>query len=109
MTTRRCFQAILPERPGCEALKLVVAERDKGRWAALFIDPAIGQEASEPLADGLDASKRLAIKRAMVYRRESAQLNADEEVGRIEEYFRSLEWKACPNRPKGCAITAPCN
>ena len=100
MTTRRCFQAILPKRPGCEALKLVVSERDNGQWAALLIDPAIGQERSEPLADGLEASKRMAISRAMAYRRESAQLSAAEEVGRIEEYFRLLEWKGRPDRAK---------
>jgi hypothetical protein len=95
MTTRQDFQTILPVCPGCEALKLVVSERDQGQWAALLI----GQERSEPLADGLDSAKRLAIKRAMVHRRESAQLNADELVGRIEEYFRSLEWRPC-QRPK---------
>jgi hypothetical protein len=99
MTTRQCFQTILPVCPGCEALKLVVSERDQGQWAALLIDPAIGQEASEPLADGLDSAKRLAIKRAMVHRRESALLNADEEVGRIEGYFGLLEWRPC-QRPK---------
>jgi hypothetical protein len=79
---------------------LVVSERDKGQWAALLIDPAIGQEASELLTDGLEAAKRLAIGRAMVHRCESVPLNPDEQIGQIEEYFRLLKWKACLDRPK---------
>src|ERR1039458_5357701 len=84
MTTRRDFQATLPRCPGCEELKLVVSERDQGQWASLLVDPAIGQEASELLASGFDDAKRLAIRRAMAYRHESAQLDANEETGRIE-------------------------
>ena len=100
MTMRRCFQAMLPKRPGCEALKLVVVERDNGQWAALLIDPAIGQEASELRADGLDAAKCLAIERAMVHRCESIPLSPDEQVGQTEEYFRLLKWEARLDRPK---------
>jgi hypothetical protein len=99
MATRGCFQVILPKRQGCEALKLVVSDRDNGHWAALLIDPAIGQVASELLADGLDAAKRLAISRAMAHRCEFVPLKPDEQVGQIEEYFRLLKWKAC-DRPK---------
>ena len=79
---------------------LVVTERDNGQWAALFIDPAIGQEASEPLTGSLDAAQRLSIKRAMAHRHESIPLNTDEEAGRLEEYFRALEWKPCSGRAK---------
>jgi hypothetical protein len=107
MAIRRCFQTTLPEQfghPSYKARTLVVSECREGRWAAVFSDPAKGPERgldnSEPAAESVDASKRLAIRGAMEDRSESFRLNADAIDNQIEKYFQSLQWKVCPDRPR---------
>jgi hypothetical protein len=77
--------------PGCEAVRLAVAERENDQWQESVITDMGIDRASSQVA-GIDEAKRAAIRRGMKARAESNPLTAEEVTAKTEEYFQVLQW-----------------